>query len=129
MRPACLVAGVGCNRGTSREELARLLAGVLADHGLARSSLARLASARAKADELGLRRLAQDWKLELSFFDHQQLAAVEVPHPSQIVQRHLGTPSVCEAAAVLASGGGELLVAKHKSENATVAVALEESTC
>ncbi|MFP4032742.1 MAG: cobalamin biosynthesis protein, partial [Desulfococcaceae bacterium] len=47
-----------------------------------------------------------------------------VPSPSEMVERHVGTPSVCEAAALLAAGeGGKLLVAKRKSVNGTVAVA------
>jgi len=44
-----------------------------------------------------------------------------VPAPSEIVERHVGTPSVAEAAALLA--GTRLLVPKTRSEHATCAVA------
>ena len=49
------------------------------------------------------------------------LAAVPVPTPSPIVARHVGTPSVAEAAALLS--GTRLLVAQARSEHATCAVA------
>jgi cobalt-precorrin 5A hydrolase len=53
-----------------------------------------------------------------------------VPNPSETVRRYTGTPSVSEAAALLAAGAGmeALLVEKHKhrgpdGRNATVSVA------
>jgi hypothetical protein len=39
------------------------------------------------------------------------------------VRRLVGTPSVCEAAALLSSNGGELIVPKQKGEGMTIAVA------
>jgi cobalt-precorrin 5A hydrolase/precorrin-3B C17-methyltransferase len=54
----------------------------------------------------------------------EALAPVVVPNPSEIVRAEVGTPSVAEAAALLSAGAhGELVVEKHKSANATVAVA------
>lgn len=53
-----------------------------------------------------------------------ELAAVEVPNPSRLVADAVGTPSVCEAAALLAAGeDAELVVPKRTSTTATVAVA------
>jgi nicotinate-nucleotide--dimethylbenzimidazole phosphoribosyltransferase len=47
-----------------------------------------------------------------------------VPNPSPAVADQTGTPSVAEAAALLAAGaGGELVLAKRRSAHATVAVA------
>jgi precorrin-3B C17-methyltransferase/precorrin-6Y C5,15-methyltransferase (decarboxylating) CbiT subunit len=52
------------------------------------------------------------------------LGAVEVPSPSAVVADAVGTPSVAEAAALLAAGPGARLVAgKHKGATATAAVA------
>lgn len=56
------------------------------------------------------------------FFTAEELAAVEVPNPSATVAKHVGTPSVCEAAAILGSGNGQLLVPKVKGSNWTLAV-------
>ena len=62
--------------------------------------------------------------IEVEFFTAEQLAAVEVPNPSATVAKHVGTPSVCEAAAILGSGGGELIVPKMKGKNWTAALAI-----
>jgi cobalamin biosynthesis protein CbiG len=39
------------------------------------------------------------------------------------VARHVGTPSVAEASALLAAAPGEVLVAKRRSAHATCAIA------
>ncbi len=57
------------------------------------------------------------------FFTAEELAAVDVPNPSTTVQKHVGTPSVCEAAAILASGHGQLVIPKIKGKNWTAALA------
>jgi cobalt-precorrin 5A hydrolase len=46
---------------------------------------------------------------------------VRVPSPSDVVEHHVGTPSVAEAAALLA--GTRLIVNKRRSAHATCAVA------
>lgn len=62
---------------------------------------------------------------EVVFFTAEELAAVEVPNPSDVVTRHVGTPSVCEAAAVLGSNHGQLVVEKVKGKDFTVALAID----
>jgi cobalt-precorrin 5A hydrolase/precorrin-3B C17-methyltransferase len=121
-RPPSLVAGVGASRGASAQEIEALLGEALAEGGLAADSLATLASADVKADEPGLLSAAGDRPLR--FFTAAELAAVEVPNPSEVVRAAVGTPSVAEAAALLAAGpGAELVVPKRKSAMATVAIA------
>lgn len=58
------------------------------------------------------------------FFTAGELASVGVPTPSDVVARHVGTPSVCEAAAILGAGRGRLLESKRKGSNFTVALAI-----
>lgn len=77
-----------------------------------------------KADEPFVRML-QERGEQVDFFTAEQLAAVEVPNPSETVAKHVGTPSVCEAAAILGSNHGKLLLAKVKGMNFTVAVAID----
>jgi cobalt-precorrin 5A hydrolase len=124
LRPRCLCLGLGCNRGTSVEEMAELVDMALAEHGLARAALAVLASVEAKRDEAGLIELAKRLGLELELFSAARLERVAVPNPSGLVRRHMGTSSVCEAAAILAARGGQLIAGKRKSINATLALAL-----
>lgn len=124
LRPPCLALGMGMNRGAGADELEGLARALLTGAGLSPLSLACLASADIKRDEPGLLELARRLDLPLKFFDATMLKQVKVPHPSQVVERHLGTGSVCEAAAILAARGGRLLAGKQKSANATAAVAL-----
>ena len=59
----------------------------------------------------------------VDFFTAEELAQVSVPHPSTTVAKHVGTPSVSEAAAILGSCGGQLIVEKVKGSNWTLAAA------
>ena len=62
---------------------------------------------------------------QVQYYTSEQLAQVDVPTPSETVAKHVGTPSVCEAAALLASNHGKLLLPKVKGENFTIAVAID----
>ena len=61
------------------------------------------------------------------FFTAEELAAVDVPNPSETVEKHVGTPSVCEAAAILGSNHGKLIIPKVKGKNWTAALAIDHS--
>ena len=125
LRPPSLVAGIGCNRGTAADEIRELLLATLRNAGLCRVSLRGLASIDLKADEPGLIALAQELCLPLEFFGREEINRVEdaVQTPSAMVEKHIGVKSVCEATAILATHGGELIVPKRTTRNATVAIA------
>ena len=78
-----------------------------------------------KEDEEFCAMLVDDLNEELVFYTAEQLAQVEVPNPSKTVQKHVGTPSVCEAAAILGSNHGKLIVPKVKGRNWTAALAID----
>ena len=78
-----------------------------------------------KEDEEFCAMLVDEFDEELVFYTAEQLAKVEVPHPSKTVQKHVGTPSVCEAAAILGSNHGKLIVPKIKGKNWTAALAID----
>jgi len=77
-----------------------------------------------KEDEEFCEMLVDEYDEELEFFTAEQLAAVDVPNPSDTVARLIGTPSVCEAAAILGSHNGKLIVPKVKGRNWTAALAI-----
>ena len=77
-----------------------------------------------KADEPVIKLLQTD-PYPVKFFTAEELSKVEVPTPSEVVSKHVGTPSVCEAAAILGSNYGKLLLTKQKGKNFTVAVAID----
>lgn len=78
-----------------------------------------------KADEPFVQLLKEGYDEKVEFFTAEQLATVEVPNPSDTVAKHVGTPSVCEAAAILGSNHGKLIVPKIKGKNFTVALAID----
>lgn len=124
LRPPSLVAGLGCNRNTDKKEINDLMTHVLDRSGLAAKSLCRLATIALKADEPGLIDLAQDLGLPIQFFGREALKRVEdIKTPSAMVEKHVGVKSVCEAAAILASRKGTLIVPKQSNRNVTVAIA------
>ncbi len=124
LRPASLFVGLGCNRGTPAPEIRELLETVLATNALAPKSLAGFASVDLKSDEAGIIELADEFGLPVGFYARQQLAQVaDILNPSAVVKKHIGIPSVCEAAAILAAGGGKLIIPKQTTRNVTVAVA------
>ena len=126
LRPGSLVAGMGCNRGTAVEEMRDLLVETFATNRLAISSLRCLATVDLKANEPGLLALAESLDLPLTVFTRDRLKGVAlVPTPSAMVEKHIGVKSVCEAAALLATHRGRLIVPKQKTANVTVAVAVD----
>jgi cobalt-precorrin 5A hydrolase len=128
LRPKSLAAGMGCNRNTQAAEMKDLLFSTLDKFGLSVHSLNVIASVDLKKDEQDLLALAEELSLPLIFFDKDRLKAVtQIQTPSEMVQKHIGVPSVCEAAAILAADNGPLIAAKHSTRNVTVAIARKRS--
>jgi len=116
LRPPSLVVGVGASKGAPVDEVLGLVESAVRDAGLSLASLAELATVDAKSDEPGIVEAARRLGVPLVTYSAEELAAVEVPNPSEAPLSAVGTPSVAEAAALV--GGGELLVPKRKSERA-----------
>lgn len=123
LRPPSLVIGVGASRGVSAQEVLDLVDESLAAEGLSPLSVVLITSVEAKSDEVGLLAAAASRGWPITFFRADQLATIDVPNPSEVVRSAVGTPSVAEAAALLAAGPGAVLHAKRKSAMATVAIA------
>jgi cobalt-precorrin 5A hydrolase len=123
-RPPSLTLGVGCRRGVSFAALDGFIKTTLQAHHLAFPSIAVLASADIKADEVALQMLAQHYSWRFETHTTEALKAVTaIVTPSERVQRLTGTPSVSEAAALLSSRNGQLVVCKQKGKGMTLAVA------
>ncbi|MEW2354521.1 precorrin-3B C(17)-methyltransferase [Spirillospora sp. NPDC029432] len=126
-RPPSLVVGVGSARGVSAEEVGGLIDLVLGGAAVAPESVRALATVDLKADEEGILKAAEERGWEVVTYPAEVLAGVAVPNPSDAVRAEVGTPSVAEAAALHAARSfgrsAELIAEKHKSANATAAVA------
>ena len=78
-----------------------------------------------KEDEEFCAMLEDEYDEEVVFFSADELMKVKVPNPSETVEKHVGTPSVCEAAAILGSNHGKLVIPKVKGKNWTAALAID----
>lgn len=102
--PRVLWVGIGCERGTPKPVIAATVRRVFQVNHLAEAAIAGIATIDLKADEVGLVEFCQEENLPLRCFPASQLATVPVPTPSDVVAAEVGTPSVAEAAALVAAG-------------------------
>lgn len=124
-----VVIGIGCDRGTELQTLEVALNQALALAGIERNQVAACASIDKKNDEPALLKLAEIYHWPIHFYPAEALATVEVPNPSEVVRKYVGTPAVAEAAALLHAGitMNHLLVEKYKyrgedDRNATISI-------
>lgn len=134
--PRVLWVGVGCERGTSRQLIETAIEQVCRAAHLAEASIAGIATIDIKADELGILELCHDRQWAMRCFPAESLKTIEVPTPSQVVNAEVGTPSVAEAAALLAasspeSSSSQLRVAKkiirQEGQPGAVTIAIAQS--
>lgn len=113
-RPRSLVLGIGCDRATPAELVARGVEAVLAGHRLALGSVREIASVDLKADEPALLSLSERLGCPLRTFPAASLDATPgIENPSERVSRLVGTRGVSEPAALRAAEAPRLLVSKQ----------------
>lgn len=122
-----LVLGIGCDRNTSLKTLEDAIDCALQSAMLDKNCISTIATIDKKNDEHAILQLAKKYHWCLRFYSPQQLAKIAVPHPSNTVLKYMGTPSVSEAAAILAAQSNQqhLLIEKYKflgkdGKNATI---------
>lgn len=123
-RPKTLCLGMGCDAGTDLEEVWGLVELTFASAQLSPKSIKTIASIDIKENEESLHQLAAQTGAMLQFFTRDQLNAkgvVSTPNP--VVEKYTGAVGVSEPSAMLAADADSLLVVKHKSKRATLAVA------
>lgn len=99
------------------------LMNTLMEHNIIPNAIKTVSTIEEKRNEEVLKVLAKTYEQHL--YTAGQLKEVDVPTPSETVNKHMGTPSVSEAAALLSSNGGTLVLNKQKGSNYTVAVAVD----
>lgn len=122
--PRCIHLGIGLARQAGPEEkVIEEIFNCLSDNGICKDAIASISTADIKKDEPVVKQLEKEFATR--FYTAEQLSQVEVPTPSDVVEKCIGTPSVSEASAILSSGNPELLLQKQKGGNWTVAAALD----
>ena len=111
--PRVLWVGIGCQRCTPTAVIEQAIQQVFEIHHLAAGAIAGLATIDHKVNEVGLVEYCRDFNLPLKCFSAEALQAIAVPNPSTRVNSKVATPSVAEAAAILATSG--CLTSSHPS--------------
>lgn len=101
--PRVLWLGIGCERGTDARLIIEAITSACRTQHFSLLAIAGVGTISLKADEVGLRQVCQTQDWPLVCFTAEQLQAIPVPHPSPVVAAEVGTPSVAEAAAILAA--------------------------
>jgi precorrin-4 C11-methyltransferase len=121
--PKVLTVGIGlAHQAGPAESIWQEIETAIEQSGYLPQAVRHFCTIDVKADEPVVK-LLQERGATVRFFSAEELASIDVPTPSDIVAQHVGTPSVCEAAAILGSDHGELVVPKQKGKNWTLAIA------
>lgn len=129
-----VILGIGCDRDTPMASIETAVLNALGEAQLSIDNVRCLASIDKKSDETGLLAFAEKYYWQIDFYTAEQLAQIEVPNPSEVVRKYVGTPAVAEAAALLSAHTEmqDLLVEKYKyrgtdNRNATVSIAYDRT--
>ncbi len=135
LRPKNLIAGIGCNRGTQKQEIQETVEEVLQREGLSFYSIKSLATIDVKENEKGLLEFAQENDLALEFYSKDKLNMTAQQYgmkESEAVREATGAVAVAEPAAMLSankiSGDSSLILNKQKRGNVTLAIAKAKFT-
>ena len=126
IRPPNIVLGIGCNSGTSKDEIAATIEKVLEQKALSPLSISDIATIDKKKDEPGLLAYCESIGCKLKHYTSEELNHVEymgMTKASENVYKHVGAYGVSEPAALLCAGKGAMLMMnKIKSGNMTLAI-------
>jgi cobalamin biosynthesis protein CbiG len=104
--------GIGCQQGASGESIESAILQTLALQDLQIVDVVGVASIDRKAQEPGILEVCAKYQWQLQTYTAVELDNVQIQRQSTTVAQLVGTNSVAEAAAMLASGQ-ELLISKQ----------------
>ena len=125
-----IVAGVGCRKGASANEVGAAISAALSRAGLRAEVLDAIAAPALKSGEAGIAAAASDLGVPLVLVPQADLeaAGARTLTRSERVVSLLGVPSAAEAAALAAAGPAARLVAPRTAVGtATCALATSEA--
>ena len=121
--PKCVVLGLGCRRGISKEAIENAVKTVLFDNGIDPRALVSAASIDLKKDEAGLLDFCREAGLPVKFYSADELNAVQGDFTSSnFVKSVTGVDCVSERAALIRAE--QLIIKKTALLGVTVAAAL-----
>ena len=126
-----MIAGIGCRKGATHEDILSAIETALEAHGLAVTALSALATASLKRDEPGILAAGRRLDLPLLVVEDTELKAAgsRTLSRSQASLEAANTPSVSEAAALAAAGTDATLLGPRTVVGpATCAIATSGAT-
>jgi cobalt-precorrin 5A hydrolase len=126
-----IVAGIGCGRETSSEDIVSLISVALSNFGITPENLTAIATETSKADEQGIAGAAHSLSVPIVRCPIADLGLVadQVLTRSLRVQEIKGVPSIAEASALVAAGSNaRLLGARVSANKITCAIAIGEGS-
>lgn len=128
--PPILSVGVGCRRGISTEAVLEGIGSAVKQLGATLKAVSGIYSINLKKDEVGLIEAAKYLRVPFRTFPALELQAViekEQLSRSKFVKEKIGVDGVCEAASLLGTHRGRLILPKFKGQGVTVAISVENS--
>jgi len=128
--PPTLSVGVGCRRGISTEAVLEGITLAIEQIGASLKAVSGIYSIDLKNDEVGLIDAAKYLRVPFQIFPAVELQAViekEQLSRSKFANEKIGVDGVCEAASLLGTQKGRLILPKFKGRGVTVAISVENS--
>ena len=101
---------MGCRRNKEADVIEKEASVCLADADIYSQAVEKLTSISIKKDEVGLQKLAEDWRIPFITFEEEELSHAEGEFtPSEFVKKITGVNNVCERSAVLGAEQGRLI--------------------
>ncbi len=125
--PRALVAGIGCKKGITAEEIRLRVEAVLKEAQIFPESIKAVATIDRKREEEGLLTYCRENGLELLTFSAEELKSLPGEYTaSDFVEEVMGVDNVCERSAAAAAGTDRIRVRKQSGGGVTVALAETE---
>ena len=123
-RPKVIVLGMGCNKGTSAEEIDGVIQETLMELQFSVKSVKAICTIDLKKDEQGFLDIINKYGWDFITYTPEELNQVAISDPSDTVYKYTGAYGVSEPAALLYSKTKKLELVKKKSGNVTISVGI-----
>lgn len=122
--PKNLILGIGCRRGTLKEDILKAVDILMKKYNLSYKSIRKIATVDVKADEAGLIDAAKELGHELIIIDRSEILTVESNFKgSEFVKKQIGVTCVSEPCAYLASNkNGKFIEQKFIYNGITISI-------